>query len=70
MSFIFMRELYGEEIIDIDGGLLLFVPSTASLKTDEFDKLIQHVYRVGAEDGVYLPEPRDFGLINQDYGVI
>lgn len=67
LHFIFMNELFGKEIQDFDGDIIRFVPSSANLKTNEFAELIRHCYIKEVEFGLYLPDPREFGLLNQDY---
>ena len=53
-------ELLPKEVVDVKTGEVRIVPGhTSELNTKEFNELIERAQRLGAEMGVYVPDPNE-----------
>lgn len=51
-------KLIPKELVDMDTGEVRIVPGhTSELNTKEFNDLIERAQRLGAEMGIYIPDP-------------
>lgn len=54
-------KLIPREVVDMDTGEVRIVPGhTSDLNTKEFKDLIERAQRLGAEMGIYIPDPGEF----------
>ena len=53
-------KLLPKELVDMDTGEVRIVPGhTSALNTKEFNDLIERAQRLGAEMGIYVPDPNE-----------
>jgi hypothetical protein len=53
-------KLIPKELTDMDTGEVRIVPGhTSELNTKEFNDLIERAQRLGAETGIYIPDPNE-----------
>lgn len=61
MKDVLALKLLPREVTDYETGELRIVPGhTSKLSTKEFNELIERAQRLGAEMGIYIPDPGEY----------
>lgn len=54
-------KLIPKEVVDMDSGEVRIVPGrTSELNVKAFNELIERAQRLGAEMGIYVPDPKEY----------